>query len=92
VEWFGKPYPAVYEHAYKLFGSMDKKKILAVGDSLETDIPGARNFGVDSALVTGGILKDYSADEIKEMCRGLGLNPKYILPNFGSDITSSALQ
>ncbi len=84
VEWFGKPYPAVYESAYKVFGNIDKKKILAVGDSLETDIPGAKYFGVDSALVTGGILKDYNADEIKEMCRKLELCPNYILPNFGS--------
>lgn len=84
VEWFGKPYPAVYEHVYKLFGNIDKQKILAVGDSLETDIPGAKYFGVDSALVTGGILKGHNIGEIKEMCRKLGLSPNYIIPNFGS--------
>lgn len=84
VEWFGKPYIGVYDHAYKLFENIDKKKILAVGDSLETDIPGAKNFALDSALVAGGILKDRSDREIIETCRKLELNPKYIIPNFGS--------
>jgi HAD superfamily hydrolase (TIGR01459 family) len=83
VEWFGKPYPAVYEFAHKLLGGMDKKQILAVGDSLETDIPGAKNFGVDSALVTGGILKNHDTTDIKEMCLELGLRPNYLLPKFG---------
>lgn len=83
VKWFGKPYLAVYEHAYDLLGNIDKKQILAVGDSLETDIPGAKAFGVDSALVAGGILKDCSVDEIKEMIVSLGLRPNYLLPKFG---------
>ncbi len=83
VEWFGKPYEAVYKYAHKLLDGIDKKQILAVGDSLETDIPGAKNFGVDSALVTGGILKDTEILEIKEMCIGLALRPNYLLPKFG---------
>lgn len=83
VEWFGKPYDAVYKYAHKLLGGIDKKQILAVGDSLETDIPGAKNFTIDSALVTGGILKDTEMPEIKEMCMGLGLRPNYLLPKFG---------
>lgn len=83
VTWFGKPYPAIYEHAHNLLGYIDKKQILAVGDSLETDIPGAKTFGVDSALITGGILKDNNLDEIKEMCVSLGLRPNYLLPRFG---------
>lgn len=83
VKWFGKPYLAVYEHAHSLLGGIDKKQILAVGDSLETDIPGAKAFGIDSALVTGGILKDNNLDEIKQMCSSLSLSPTYIIPKFG---------
>lgn len=83
VKWFGKPYSAVYEYAHKLLGGIDKKQILAVGDSLETDIPGANNFGVDSALITGGILKGHDILEIKEMCIALGLRPNYLIPKFG---------
>lgn len=83
VEWFGKPYMAVYEYAHKLLGGIEKKQILAVGDSLETDIPGAKLFGVDSALITGGILKDNNVDEIKAMCAQLKLSPNYLIPKFG---------
>lgn len=83
VTWFGKPYPAVYEYAHKLLGGIDKQQILAVGDSLETDIPGAKQFGVDSLLVTGGILKGHDLAEIKEMCKSLALSPTYLIPQFG---------
>lgn len=83
VKYFGKPYREVYEHAHRLLGSIDKKQILAVGDSLETDIPGAKEFGIDSVLVTGGILKNHDVADIKNMCAELGLNPTYLLAKFG---------
>lgn len=83
VEWFGKPYQMVYEYSHELLGGIDKKQILAVGDSLLTDIQGAKQFGIDSALVTGGILKGHDIAEIKEMCSELALNPDYLLAKFG---------
>jgi HAD superfamily hydrolase (TIGR01459 family) len=83
VEWFGKPFPAVYEYAHKLLDGIDKQQILAVGDSLETDIPGAKKFGVDCLLVTGGILKGKDVAEIKKICSDLALNPTYLIPQFG---------
>jgi HAD superfamily hydrolase (TIGR01459 family) len=83
VTWFGKPYNSVYEHCHELLGGIDKSKILAVGDSLETDIPGANRFGVDCVLVTGGILKEIAIDDIKEMCAGLSLCPTYLIQRFG---------
>ncbi len=33
----------------------DRRRILAVGDSLRTDIAGARAYGIDTLFVTGGI-------------------------------------
>ncbi len=83
VKWFGKPHLEIYEHAHKLLGGIDKKQIIAIGDSLETDIPGAKKFGIDSVLVTGGILKDNTVDEIKKMCSELDLHPNYLIPKFG---------
>lgn len=47
VIWIGKPYLPVYDLAYDLLGRPDKKRILAVGDSLVTDVAGARGFGCD---------------------------------------------
>jgi HAD superfamily hydrolase (TIGR01459 family) len=55
VAWHGKPYQAVYETAFRLLGVADKRRILAVGDSLRTDIAGANGVGIDSLLVVGGI-------------------------------------
>ena len=84
VVFFGKPYSQVYDECYNLFGSPDKAKILAVGDSLDTDILGANRFGVDSALITGGILRGKSEAEIEEICLAKNIRPKYMLPKFGT--------
>lgn len=83
VTFFGKPYIEVYGHCHKLLEGLDKCKILAVGDSLETDIAGAKNFGVDCALVMGGILRDKTVAQIEEMSIASALRPNYIMPKFG---------
>jgi HAD superfamily hydrolase (TIGR01459 family) len=55
VRWHGKPYPSVYDTCFARLGIADRGRILAVGDSLRTDIAGAAAAGIDSVLVTGGI-------------------------------------
>ncbi len=55
VTWYGKPYPAIYEHALSLAGNPAKGEVLAVGDGLRTDILGAARIGIDAVFVTGGI-------------------------------------
>lgn len=55
VVWYGKPYPAIYEHALRLGGSPDKSAVLAIGDGLQTDMAGAAAFGIDAIFVSGGI-------------------------------------
>jgi HAD superfamily hydrolase (TIGR01459 family) len=55
VRWHGKPFTAVYETCFARLGISDRRRILAVGDSLRTDIAGANAAGIDSVLVTGGI-------------------------------------
>uniref|UniRef100_UPI00384E2813 HAD hydrolase-like protein n=1 Tax=Aerophototrophica crusticola TaxID=1709002 RepID=UPI00384E2813 len=37
---------------------MDPARVLAVGDSLRTDVAGANAAGIDSLLVTGGIHRE----------------------------------
>jgi HAD superfamily hydrolase (TIGR01459 family) len=53
VRWHGKPYPSVYKSCLDLLGIADQTRILAVGDSLRTDIAGANGAGLDSLLVAG---------------------------------------
>jgi ribonucleotide monophosphatase NagD (HAD superfamily) len=55
VRWHGKPFASVYHTCFGLLGIAEKSRILAVGDSLRTDIAGAAGAGIDSLLVTGGI-------------------------------------
>lgn len=55
VEWYGKPYPAIYRHALRLAGDPPEDQVLAVGDSLATDVLGAARMGLDCVFVTGGI-------------------------------------
>jgi HAD superfamily hydrolase (TIGR01459 family) len=55
VEYYGKPYPAVYRHAMRLAGDPAPGDVLAIGDGLNTDILGAARMGFDCVYVTGGI-------------------------------------
>ncbi len=55
VRWHGKPFASVYHTCFELLGIADRKRIVAVGDSLRTDIGGANGVGIDSVLVAGGI-------------------------------------
>jgi len=55
VRWHGKPFGSVYDACLELLGIDDRSRILAVGDSLRTDIAGAAGAGLDSVLIAGGI-------------------------------------
>ena len=52
--FFGKPFLNIYELAFaRLGGRVSRDRILMVGDSLHTDILGAQNAGIKSALISG---------------------------------------
>ena len=53
VEYFGKPYPLVY----KLSADLKNKKILCIGDNLDTDIKGANLQNFSSLFISSGIHK-----------------------------------
>jgi HAD superfamily hydrolase (TIGR01459 family) len=55
VTWYGKPFPAIYDHALHRAGNPPKDEVLAVGDGLQTDILGAARMGFDTVFVAGGI-------------------------------------
>ena len=64
VLYFGKPYEEIYKFAKlniekKIGHIVEKKRILAIGDNLKTDIHGAQNFNIDSLLILNGIYKDF---------------------------------
>ena len=60
VLYAGKPYRPIYDLALAKAESLrgrkvDRERILAIGDSLRTDLAGARDFGVDFLFMTAGI-------------------------------------
>lgn len=55
VRYRGKPDPAIYDLCLQAMGLADRRRVLAVGDGLETDVAGADGAGIDSLLCTGGI-------------------------------------
>lgn len=88
VIYYGKPFSSVYKMTHNFFGAPDKNKILAIGDGMETDIKGAYDFGIDSVLVTGGILcnklgvydgQEADPDKVKEICESYKVFPTYVL-------------
>lgn len=72
VEYYGKPYPAIYRHAMKLAGDPDVDAVLAIGDGLNTDILGAARMGFNCVYVTGGISQGQSIPEDFARENGLG--------------------
>lgn len=48
----GKPEPAIFAEAVQRAGT---RNVVMIGDQLDTDIRGACRFGIDSALVDGGV-------------------------------------
>lgn len=61
IYWMGKPDPVIYKTALNML-QLPKEKVIAIGDSLQHDIQGACNAGVDSIFITGGIhAKDIAA-------------------------------
>ena len=59
VVYFGKPHPEVYNLSIDNIN----KKILAIGDNLNTDIKGANLLNYDSLLISNGIHKDEIKNE-----------------------------
>ena len=60
VLYAGKPYPPIYDMALAKAESASGRKIapsrvLAIGDSVRTDLKGARTVGIDFLFVTSGI-------------------------------------
>jgi HAD superfamily hydrolase (TIGR01459 family) len=94
VTYIGKPYPIVYEAIAAHFAAdapracnalpVARTRMLAVGDSLHTDILGANQAGIASALITGGIHShDIAAGmSLEQLMERDHATPNYVLPAF----------
>jgi HAD superfamily hydrolase (TIGR01459 family) len=83
VQYFGKPHPPIYRDCLALLGIAERSRILAIGDSLRTDIAGANAAGIDGLLVLGGIHQEELAEgDLDSMVRRHGIDPKAAVADF----------
>ena len=66
----GKPHPAIFREAFRRSGTMD---MVMIGDQIETDIKGANDFGIASALISTGV-SGYDASQVPQSER-----PDYLI-------------
>lgn len=57
IDRLGKPHPYIFEEGMVRAGHTERADTIMVGDQLVTDIQGAQDFGIDSALVTTGLVR-----------------------------------
>ncbi|MBA3816533.1 MAG: TIGR01459 family HAD-type hydrolase [Parachlamydiaceae bacterium] len=93
VFYIGKPHKKAYEIAMKdfqKFGSICHSEVLMVGDTPETDIRGARLYGMPSALITKtGIMADRVAHNgLEAALKALDSNdsPNYFIERLIDDL------
>lgn len=60
VFWAGKPHPSAYDSAHRsaerIRGeTIDRSRILAIGDALRTDLAAAHGAGIDALFIASGI-------------------------------------
>jgi HAD superfamily hydrolase (TIGR01459 family) len=83
VQYFGKPHPPIYRDCYALLGVSDRRRILAVGDSLRTDIAGANAADIDGLLVLGGIhQEELTEGDLESVIERQGVIPTAAVPVF----------
>lgn len=71
VRWYGKPYPAIYQYALARGGDPAPDEVLAIGDSIQTDMAGAHAMGFDTVFVRGGI---HAEDDVTALAAEHGLS------------------
>jgi HAD superfamily hydrolase (TIGR01459 family) len=91
VLYAGKPYRPIYEMAVaegqRAAGrEISRKRILAIGDSVRTDLTGAHGFGVDFLFIMGGIhaeelggRTDLSTDALDDVFAAAGEKPRAVM-------------
>lgn len=92
VHYHGKPYAPIYGESLKRLGIADRRRVVAVGDALRTDIAGAAAYGMDSVLITStGILaktlgiapfEDPAPAALARVCAGEGIRPTAAIAAF----------
>ena len=73
----GKPSADVYGLVKTVLKGIEPRRVLAVGDTLHTDILGARHAGFTSLLVESGVLRGQQSDNF---INASGIHPDFVAP------------
>ncbi len=75
--YFGKPNEHIFRRAFDLLGVKPEETVM-IGDTLETDILGAKQVGARAVYISGvekrgynGVSPDYSFENLKEVLRNI---------------------
>jgi len=82
VEYVGKPYPAIFDHAIATAAMGRGARIVMIGDSPEHDVAGARAIGLPTLLVRTGIHRQLSEQQLIRFCEGCGGVPDFLAAAF----------
>lgn len=79
VSWIGKPRPEIYRAALAAIGNPPAAEVLAIGDSVEHDIAGAKAIGCAAALVRNGIIAGATEPRLEAEFRRWRTRPDVVL-------------
>jgi HAD superfamily hydrolase (TIGR01459 family) len=91
VIYAGKPYRPIYDQALAIAKAargapVEHQRVLAIGDSVRTDLKGAAAFGIDCLFVTAGIhaeelghRDDPDLSALADMFAAAGVVPKGVM-------------
>ncbi len=91
VVFAGKPYRPIYDQALAIAtaargAAVEHHRVLAIGDSVRTDLKGAASFGIDCVFVTAGIhaeelghRDDPDASALADILAAAGVVPKAVM-------------
>lgn len=91
VRYHGKPFPGVYATCLGRLDGIDRRRVLAIGDGLKTDIKGANSAGIDSVLITSGVHGEalglesdgwFDVQALHGLMAQEGATPTYVLHRF----------
>lgn len=90
VRQFGKPHPAIFDQLFAEYPGIPRSRAVMIGDSLSTDMQGARRAGIDALWIAGGIHAEalgldaegvlLQPDKVAAVAQRAGEQPMAILP------------
>lgn len=89
VERFGKPFPIIFDRLFAQSPETPRSRAVMIGDSLATDVRGARQAGIDAIWIGGGIHAEaldmgpdgqLHPDKVHQVAEQADERPRAILP------------